>query len=174
MIPIYSTTVTVWYTRILFWLLSNTLNWALITQDRWVLQAITGYQLELTQKPHQARQSPVISCSLEEQTEISQEVGELLAKGAKIEVCLTSQSYVSKIFFGGEEKGRAKACYKPQRSQQFCKDGALQGGGPSPNSNGRGTYQFVCLPFGLTSAPRVFTKITKPVVDCWGKWGSAW
>ena len=26
------------------------------------------------------------------------------------------------------------------------------------------TYQFVCLPFGLTSAPRVFTKIMKPVV----------
>ena len=28
----------------------------------------------------------------------------------------------------------------------------------------RKTYQFVCLPFGLTSAPRVFTKILKPVV----------
>ena len=26
------------------------------------------------------------------------------------------------------------------------------------------TYQFVSLPFGLTSAPRVFTKIMKPVV----------
>ena len=26
------------------------------------------------------------------------------------------------------------------------------------------TYQFVCLPFGLTSAPRVFTKIMKPVM----------
>jgi len=25
-------------------------------------------------------------------------------------------------------------------------------------------YQFVCLPFGLTSAPRVFSKILKPVV----------
>ena len=32
---------------------------------------------------------------------------------------------------GGEERGRAKACYKPQRSQQLCKDGALQDGGPS-------------------------------------------
>ena len=26
------------------------------------------------------------------------------------------------------------------------------------------TYQFVCLPFGLTSALQVFTKIMKPVV----------
>ena len=26
------------------------------------------------------------------------------------------------------------------------------------------TYQFDCLPFGLTSAPRVFTKIMKPAI----------
>ena len=26
------------------------------------------------------------------------------------------------------------------------------------------TYQFQCLPFGLTSAPRVFSKVMKPVV----------
>ena len=26
------------------------------------------------------------------------------------------------------------------------------------------TYQFVCLPFGLISAPQVFTKVMKPVV----------
>lgn len=27
-------------------------------------------------------------------------------------------------------------------------------------------YQFCCLPFGLTSAPRIFTKVLKPVVSC--------
>ncbi len=27
------------------------------------------------------------------------------------------------------------------------------------------TYHFQCLPFGLTSAPRVFTKIMRPVVS---------
>lgn len=26
------------------------------------------------------------------------------------------------------------------------------------------TYQFKCLPFGLTSAPRVFTKVLKPLI----------
>jgi len=46
-------------------------NWAMITQDEWVSQA---------SQPHQARQSLQISYSLEEQTKISQEVRELLAK----------------------------------------------------------------------------------------------
>ena len=27
------------------------------------------------------------------------------------------------------------------------------------------TYHFKCLPFGLPSAPRVFTKVLKPLVD---------
>ena len=27
------------------------------------------------------------------------------------------------------------------------------------------TYQFLCLPFGLTSAPRVFTKVLKPLIE---------
>jgi len=26
------------------------------------------------------------------------------------------------------------------------------------------TYQFICLPFGLCTAPRVFTKILKPAI----------
>ena len=30
-------------------------NWAVIIQDRWVLQATIGYQLELTQTLHQVK-----------------------------------------------------------------------------------------------------------------------
>ena len=33
------------------------------------------------------------------------------------------------------------------------------------------TYQFTCLPFGLTSAPRIFTKILKPVTGILTKMG---
>ena len=33
------------------------------------------------------------------------------------------------------------------------------------------TYQFTCLPFGLTSAPRIFTKILKPVTGILRKMG---
>ena len=82
----------------------NAHNWTLITQDQWVLQAITGYQLELTQTPNQARQRLEISSSLEEQAKISQEVMELLAKGAIIEARPSPLSYVSQIFLV-EKKG---------------------------------------------------------------------
>jgi len=173
-------------------------NWALITQDRWVLQAITGYQLELTQKPYQARKSLEISCSLEEQTKISQEVKELLAKGAIIEAQLSPQSYVSQIFLvekkGGGQRPviNLKGLNNYVRTEHFkmeglhllpdmiqpadwmvkldLKDAYLQVPIHQEHQSllqfqwqGK-TYQFVCLPFGLTSAPRVFTKVMKPVV----------
>ena len=41
-------------------------NWEKITQDRWVLQAIRGYKLELVQPPWQRKPMPAIRCSLEE------------------------------------------------------------------------------------------------------------
>jgi len=68
-----------------------------------------NHRVELTQTSHQARQSLEISCSLEEQTKISQEVMELLAKGAIIEARPSPLSYVSQIFLvekkGGGDKG---------------------------------------------------------------------
>ena len=63
----------------------------------------------------------MISCSLEEQTEISQEVGELLAKGAKIEVCLTSQSYVSKIFLVEKKRGGLRPVINLKDLNNFVK-----------------------------------------------------
>ena len=79
-------------------------NWAHITQDRWVLSAISGYKLELTQMPHQVRPSQEISCSQEEHAKISQEIRELQAKGAIVEAPLTQISIVSQIFLV-EKKG---------------------------------------------------------------------
>ena len=73
-------------------------NWEQITQDRWVLQAISGYQLELTQTPWQAKPLPQINCSTEEQEMISQEIKELLAKDAIVETTLSPESFVSQIF----------------------------------------------------------------------------
>jgi len=71
-------------------------NWERIAQDRWVLQAIRGYQLELVQSPWQIRPMPAISCSIEEEEMISSEVRELLSKGAVIETTPSLGNFVSK------------------------------------------------------------------------------
>ena len=51
-------------------------NWEVITQDKWVLQAITGYKLDLLQTIHWERDQ--LCCTIAKQ--ITQEVQELLAK----------------------------------------------------------------------------------------------
>ena len=79
-------------------------NWEYITQDRWVLQAITGYTLELTQTPNQMRQPQAIRCSTEEHIKITQEVTDLLNKGAIVETQVSTGNYVSQIFLV-EKKG---------------------------------------------------------------------
>ena len=84
-------------------------NWEHITQDRWVLQAIKGYSLELTQAPHQMRQTQAIRCLVEEHAKITQEVSDLLTKGAIVETQVSTESYVSQLFLvekKGEDKGR--------------------------------------------------------------------
>jgi len=65
-----------------------------------------GYLLELTQTLHQVRQTQ-IWCLQEKQIKISQEVGELLAKGDIIKAQLFPLSFVWQIFLS-EKKGEAR------------------------------------------------------------------
>ena len=173
-------------------------NWYLITQDRWVLQTITGYQLELMQVPYQIRPSPAIQCSSEEKHKISQEVQELLEKGAIVEAQLTQGSFVSQIFLVEKKEGGLRPVVNLKNLNCFIKtehfkmeglhtlpyliqsqdwmikmdlkDAYLQIPVCQEHQHllqfqwNATIYQFKCLPFGLTSAPRVFTKVLKPVV----------
>ena len=61
-------------------------NWKLLTKDRWVLKTVQGYCIEFMVEPYQNdRQHPPVYPS--EQTQlISTELGELLQKGAIVEV----------------------------------------------------------------------------------------
>lgn len=65
------------------------------------------YQLELTQTPHQAKQTQGISCLEDKQIKISQDTKELLAKGAIVEAKLSTCSYISQIFLV-EKKGEGQ------------------------------------------------------------------
>jgi len=161
-------------------------NWEQITQDRWVLQAITGYRLELTQTPHQARQPHGISCSQEEHAKISQEIKELLDKGAIVEAPLSTGSYITQIFLVEKKGGGQRPVINLKGLNSFVKmehfkmeglhilpdliqqgdwmikldlkDAYLQVPIHKDNQHllqfkwEQKTYQFVCLPFGLTSA----------------------
>ena len=59
---------------------------------------------ELTQTPHQANQPQEISCLEKEHSKISQEITELLAKGAIVEAQLFTGSFIFQIFLV-EKKG---------------------------------------------------------------------
>ena len=172
-------------------------NWYLITQDRWVLQTTTGYQLELMQVPYQIRPSSAIQCSSEEKHKVSQEVQELLKKGAIVEAQLTQGSFVSQIFLLERKEGGLRPIVNLKNLNCFIqtehfkmeglhtlpdliqsqnwmikmdlKDAFLQIPVCQEHQHlqfqwNATIYQFNCLPFGLTSAPRVFTKVLKPVV----------
>ena len=57
-------------------------TWEQITKDPWVLQVVSGYQIEFLDNPVQRNTPPPIPCSLDHQTIIDQEVWELLSKEA--------------------------------------------------------------------------------------------
>ena len=69
-------------------------NWEVITQDRWVLQAIVGYKLDLIQTPHQGNRPAVLRHNQIDQTLITEEVQELLVKHAIRESQLSPNSFI--------------------------------------------------------------------------------
>jgi len=173
-------------------------NWEQLTEDRWVLQAVSGYTLELSQRPWQKKPAPEIQCSIEEQKKISEEIKELLAKGAIRETTLTADSFVSQIFLVEKKGGGQRPVINLKGLNSFVKTEhfKMEGLHILPHLIQKNDwmvkmdlkdaylqipihqesqhllqfqwedklYQFQCLPFGLTSAPRVFSKVMKPVV----------
>ena len=95
-------------------------NWEK-AQDRWVLQAIRGYKLELVQPPWQIKPMPAIRCSLEEVEMISTEVRELLAKGAVIETPPAQEGFVSQIFLVEKKEGGQRPVINLKALNTFVK-----------------------------------------------------
>ena len=129
---------------------------------------------------------------------ITQDVSDLLAKGAVVETQLSQESFISQIFLVEKKRGRQRPVINLRglnsfiRAEHFkmeglylfpyiiqsrdwtvrleLKDAYLEVPIQQTHQclhqfqSEQKTYQFVCLPLGLTSAPWVFTKIMKPVV----------
>ena len=170
--------------------------WEQLTEDWWVLQAVSGYQLELAQTPWQAKPAPKIQCSIEEQTKISMEIKELLDKrGNKGGITLCRKLCFSNLFCG-KGRGEQRPVINLKCLNSFVKT-KMEGLHILPHLIQQNdwmikmdlknaylqvtihhqesqhllkfqwedkSYQFQCLPFGLTSATRVFSKVMKPVV----------
>ena len=79
-------------------------NWNILTQDKWVLQTVQGYMIDFTQTPCQSYQPPQIVTSLDNHALVTQEVLELVRKGAVIETTVSATSFISQIFLV-EKKG---------------------------------------------------------------------
>ena len=175
-------------------------EWEQITRDPWVLQVVSGYQIQLLDNPVQERPSVQNPHSQTDQIIIDQEVQELLSKGA-VHYAQSSPSqepgFVSFLFVVPRKDGghRPVINLKPlnsfipyehfkMESIHMLKD-LLRKGDYMVKIDLKDAYltvpvwknhqkylrflwkgsllEFACLPFGLASAPRVFTKLLKPL-----------
>ena len=183
-------------------------NWEKITQDTWVLDAVTGHKLEFTETPHQAY-VPKMHVTLEEAALIDLEVQALHQNNAISRVsnqnsCRTNQ-FVSPLFTVPKKGGGHRPVINLKMLNQFIeyqhfkmegipmlkdllkpgdfltkidlKDAYLTVPIWRPHQRflrfvwKNEMWEFLCLPFGLASAPRTFTKLSKPVVGHLRKMG---
>ena len=147
-------------------------NWEVITQDRWVLQAIMGYKLDLLQTPHQGRRSAVLHHSLTDQALITEEVQELLAKQAIKKTQISPNSFISQLFLVEKKGGGPETSCQPESSEQFRAIRTLQNGRPphSPGSDSdRGSHDQTRSERCISSDPNTSGSPTSPPISVDGK-----
>ena len=173
-------------------------NWEKITSDPWVLEAVSGYRLELISSPSR-NTIPITATQQDMELKISEEIKAMTAKGAIRPVANPStQGFFSRIFLVPKKDGGSRPVINLRPLNQYIKyqhfkmegmhvvQDLLQSGDwmcridlkdayfsiPVHQDDRRYLrfiwqnqhYEFTCLPFGLSSAPRVFTKILRPIM----------
>jgi ribonuclease HI len=176
------------------WALSN---WEKLTQDRVILNMVTGCPIPFAQSP-----SPTTTFtpkfSLEETKLITQEVQAMIEKGAIIEVSPRDDQFVGHIFLREKKDGGQRPVFNLKKLnatveyKHFKMEGlpmvktVLQENDWMLKLDLKDAYfcvamkaqhrkylrfqwtgklfEFQCLPFGLGSAPRDFTKLLKPAI----------
>lgn len=172
-------------------------KWQSLTQDQWVLDAVSGYCIHFDSEPFQEKIPREIPFSGEQWSLVDKEVKQLLDKGAIVHSGHENGEYISTIFIVPKPNGKFrpvinlkylneyvhydhfkqetfKVVLELLQQNDFLTSVDLQDAYFSIpihkdyqkylkfSWNGS-LYQFVCLPFGLKSAPFVFTKVLKPV-----------
>ena len=80
-------------------------NWALLTQDPWVLQTVQGFQLPLVAQPLQVTVPPQMQFALEQKNLISVEVQTMLEKQAITVVQPGQEGFISRMFLVPKKGG---------------------------------------------------------------------
>ena len=175
-------------------------NWNLLTTDKWILQAVSGYKIPFLRPPHQWRAHPTVVQEGQPTELMKEAIQSLISKGAISVVNPCPQQFISTLFL--VEKGQGTGEFRPVFNlkalnrfllkEKFKMEGlhtarSLLGKGDymmkldlwdpyyavqiHPESRKylrfqfKGTtYEFRCLPLGLSMAPRVFTRILLPIV----------
>ena len=170
-----------------------TSTWEKITQDPWVLQVIQGYQIEFMKPPVQLGPARMPSLTPTLETVLDQEVQELLNKEAVhlVKQPVVTEGFISSDG-GNRPVVNLKPLNQYITYEHFKMEGIhmlrdlLKLGDWLVKIDLKDAYltvpiwinhqkylrflwkdsmlEFACLPFGLASAPRVFTKLMKPVV----------
>ena len=170
-------------------------NWKLITLDKGILEAITGYKLGNPRQTH----VPLSKTNARETELMNQEIQKLLDKGAIQQVSGgTAEGYYSRIFLVPKKEGQYRPVINLRplnnwiRYYHFKMEGIhvvkdlLLKRDYLTRIDLKDAYltipvhhhfhkflrfrwqdqdfEFTCLPFGLTSAPRVFTKVMRIVI----------
>lgn len=172
-------------------------TWRLYTSDPWILQTVSGYQIDFDSCPVQQHIPREIPFSDNEKILVDIEIQTLLKKGAIFPSFHEEGQFISTIFIVPKPNGKFRpvinlkylnyfVTYEHFKQETFSvvleliqkndfftsidlKDAYFSiPVHPSFQKylkfSWQGQlYKFVCICFGLASAPRVFTKVLKPI-----------
>lgn len=172
------------------------MSWRTLTSDPQILSIVAGYKISFLKTPFQTF-LPFTQTSGQEALLISQEVNELLQKGAIQKIPFTRDGFYSRLFLVPKKGGSMRPVIDLSSLNKFivnehfqmenlgCVKTLLLPGDFMTNIDLKDaylsvpvhetsrkflrflwkgkSYQFKALPFGLCSAPRIFTKVLKPV-----------
>jgi hypothetical protein len=180
-------------------------NWRILTRDPWILETVSGYQLELRGSPSQELRPPRPVLDTEKDKALDIELEKLKVKRAITPVHNETGSFLSPMFLVPKADGSWRPVINLRSLNQFVvarhfkmegirvvkglmrlndwmvkldlKDAYLSV--PMSEQHRKflrfewhqQTWEFSCLPFGLSSAPYTFTKLLKPAVALLRKLG---
>ena len=145
--------------------------------DPWILEMVFGYQLDFSSYPPLGKPRQIQPPLVTGQRQGTQaEIKALLEKQDNSSPDPPIQSrFLQQCLYGTKERWRVEADHQFKRPQQVYSFASLQDGEhlqPERCHPARRLdvqtgkfYQFKTLPFGLTSAPYVFTKLLRPIAS---------